>query len=327
MNKRLIVLSLIGFLSVGGLFAEGASESAEAEYPTRNIDFIIGYSPGGGNDLITRAIAPPMEELMGVHVVPSNLPGASGSTAAKKIAASEPCYMFGLYSRSIILIQYTGYGDVNIENFTPVAQIVEDTAVLTVPSDSDIDTVIDLVDQAKANPDRVRIGNGGTGGLWHLAAALLAKESGVEIEHVPYKGGQPALVATAAHEIEATITNLAEAASLVETGDLKMVAVFSEKRNPAFPDVATAKEQGLDFEYPVWRGIFTANGGPEDRVDKLASYIEQATKDPGFVDFVENSGLVVRFKGPDEFGALIEGENRIYRELLADLGLKVSEPK
>ena len=325
MGKKLIVFCLLAVLTVVALNAEGSQEKGAA-YPARNIDFLIGYSAGGGNDLITRAIAPPMAELMGVSVVPSNLPGGSGSIAAKKIASDDPEYSLGLYSRSIVLIQYTGYGDFNIKTLEPVAQLVEDTAVILVAADSSIKNIKDLISYGKANPGKLKIGNGGTGGLWHLAAALIAKESGIKIEHIPYQGGRPALIATAAGEVDATITNLAEAESLVTTGDLRMLAVLSSKRNPTFPEVQTVTEQGFKFEYPVWRGIFTAAGGSSEDLSKLAEYIEKATKNPKFVQFVENSGLQVSFKGPRDFGAMIEQENKIYSELLGELGLKMSDP-
>ncbi|WP_319415561.1 tripartite tricarboxylate transporter substrate binding protein [Marispirochaeta aestuarii] len=326
MGKKAILIAFLTLMSFTLLVAGGAQDAGSAEYPSRDIDFLIGYSAGGGNDLITRAIAPPMEKLMGVSVVPSNLPGGSGSIAAKKIATEDPGYAMGLYSRSIVLIQYTGYGDFNIKSLDPVAQLVEDTAVLLVAADSSYRSIEDIFTYAKRNPGKLKVGNGGTGGLWHLAAALIAKEGGIKIEHIPYDGGRPALIATAAGEIDATITNLAEAESLVATGDLRMLAVLSSKRNPAFPDVPTVTEQGFKFEYPVWRGVFTAAGGAEEDINALAGYIEEATKDPKFVEFVENSGLQVSFKGPQEFGELIDKENAIYAELLDELGLKVSDP-
>ena len=307
------------------LTVAGAVQAAD-NYPSRNLDFIIAYSAGGGNDLISRALAPAMEKELGVQVVPTNLPGASGATGAKKVLSIEPGYAFATYSKSLVLIQYTGFSKLNIKDFTPVAQVVDDTAIVTVPADSPYKTLADLVADAKKNPGKVKMGNAGTGGLWHLAIASLAKKTGATFEDVPYKGGRPALIATAGHEIDATVTNIAEAAALLENKSLRVVGVLSDERSDAFPDVATAKEQGIDMAFPVWRGIFTAAGGPKERTEKLAAAIKAAMRAPKFQEFVKTSGLVAKYRGPDEFAKLVADEDALYSDLLATLGLKVADP-
>lgn len=319
-TMAVIVSFLICFmaLSSGALAADS--------FPAKDINFTVGYSAGGGTDLITRALAQPMEDLAGVKVVVSNLPGASGGILAQKIASGEPAYNLGLYSKTLVLIQYTGFGKINIKQFTPVAQVAEDTAALSVPSDAPYSDLKGFIAYAKANPGKVRIGNGGTGGLWHLAAVLFGKSAGIEVDHIPYKGGRPALVATAGHEIEAVIANPAETRALVDTGDIKVIAVMSSDRNPAYPDVPTAIEQGLDFTFPVWRGIFTAAGGPQQNIDKIAGIIKKSMESPEFVEFMKKSGTPIKYRGPADFAQLVDQENKLYSELLGELGLKVSEP-
>ncbi len=311
---------------IAAMMVAGTAQAADT-YPSHDLDFIIAYSAGGGNDLISRALAPSLEKTLGVEVVPTNLPGASGATGGKKIAAAKPGYAFGVYSKTLVLIQYTGFSKIDIKDFTPVAQLVDDIAIVTVPNDSPFKSLGDLVNEAKKNPGKVRMGNAGTGGLWHLAAALLEKKTGAKFDHVPYKGGRPALIATAGHEIEATITNIAEAAALLENNSLRVVGVLSGDRSSAFPDVQTAKEQGIAMEFPVWRGVFTAAGGSKETIEKLASAFETAIKDPKFIEFVKTSGLIAKFRGPDEFAKLVAEEDALYAELLQDLGLKVSSPK
>jgi len=319
-TAAVIVGFLFCFMTLGsGVFAAGS-------FPEKDINFTVGYSAGGGTDLITRALAPQMEELAGVKVVVSNLPGASGGILAQKIASGEPAYNLGLYSKTLVLIQYTGFGKININQFTPVAQIAEDTAALSVPSDAPYSDLKGFVAYAKENPGKIRIGNGGTGGLWHLAAVLFSKATDIEIDHIPYKGGRPALVATAGHEIEAVIANPAETRALVDTGDLRVIAVMSSERNPAYPDVPTAVEQGFDFTFPVWRGTFTAAGGPSEDVEKLAGIIKKSMETDEFIEFMKNSGTPIKYRGPADFAELVEKEDKLYSELLGELGLKVSEP-
>lgn len=325
-QKYMVVFVLMASVFVSTVMFNGSLEAADP-FPEKDVTFMIGYSAGGGNDLITRALIPGMKDLMGVDVVPINLPGASGATCAQKLATEDPAYSIALYSKTLVFLPYTGYGELNIADFTPVAQVAEDTAVLSVASDAPYDTLQDFVAYAKAHPDELRIGNAGTGGLWHLAAVLLAKATDIEVEHVPYKGGNPSLVATASHEVEAAIANPAETRALVDTGDLKVLAIMSDERNPAYPDVPTVKEQGIDFTFPVWRGIFTAAGGPPERIEALAGYISKAMESQDFISFMETSGTPIKFRGPADFGNLVAAEDALYSELLSELGLKVSEPK
>jgi len=293
MRKRTQVTRavLVGILFCFMTFGSGILIAAS--FPEKDINFPVGYSPGGGNDLITRALAPQMETIAGVKVVVSNLPGAGGGILAQKIASGEPAYNLGLYSKSLVLIQYTGFGKININQFAPVAQVAEDTAALSIPSDAPYNDLKGFIEYAKDNPGKIRIGNGGTGGLWHLAAVLFGKAADVEVDHIPYKGGRPALVATAGHEIEAVIANPAETRALVETGDLKVIAVMSSERNPSYPDVPTAIEQGIDFTFPVWRGIFTAAGGPSEDIEKLAGFIKESMETAEFIEFMKNSGTPI----------------------------------
>lgn len=323
-RTQLTMAVIVGFLFCFMTLSSGAL--AAGSFPEKDINFTIGYSAGGGTDLITRALAQPMEALAGVKVIASNLPGASGGILAQKIASGEPAYNIGLYSKTLVLIQYTGFGKININQFTPVAQVAEDTAALSVPSDAPYSDLKGFIEYGKANPGKIRVGNGGTGGLWHLAAVLFGKAADIEVEHIPYKGGRPALVATAGHEIEAVIANPAETRALVDTGDLKVIAVMSGERNPAYPEVPTAIEQGLDFTFPVWRGIFTAAGGPSENIDTLAGIIKKSMESADFVKFMKNSGTPIKYRGPADFAQLVEKENKLYSELLGELGLKVSEP-
>ena len=304
-----------------------ATGAVYAQFPEKNIDFIVGYAAGGGNDIITRALAPIMEEAMGVEVVVSNIPGAGGSIAAQRIATMDPAYVISLYSKSLVLMQYTGYGQVNIDDFTPVAQVVEDTASLSVPSDAPYDTFSEFIDYIRDHPGEVTIANTGTGTLWHLCAAQLEKVADLDIKHIAYSGGgAEAVVATASHEVDAVIVNPAESRSLVETGDLKYLAVMSENRLSSFPDVPTVLESGLEFTFPVWRGIFTAKGGSEDTIEQLADYIRQATEHESFIKFMKDNGIEIRYRGPEDFAQLVEAEDELYSGLLDELGLKVSEP-
>lgn len=304
-----------------------ATNVFSSQFPEKNIDFIVGYGAGGGNDIITRALAPVMKDLMGVEVIVSNIAGASGSIAAQKIASMEPAYAISLYSKSLVLIQYTGFGQISISDFTPVAEIAEDTAALSVASDAPYNTLSEFIDYVRNHPDEVTIANAGAGALWHLCAVQLAKVANLDVKHIPYAGGAPAVVATASHEVDAVIVNPAETRSLIETGDIKMLAVMSDKRLPAFPDVPTVLESGLDFTFPVWRGIFTAAGGSEETIEQLSGYIRQATESESFIKFMESNGIDIRYRGPKEFAELVEKEDKLYSELLGDLGLKISEPK
>ena len=318
---------LLALLAVAALGVFCASSIA-GDFPSGKVTFYIGNAPGGGNDLLARALIPGMSKSIGADIIPENLQGANGGVAAVKVANSKPDgHSLYLHSQSVVMMQYTGQPQVDVLKLAPVAVVAEDFGALCVAADSPINSISDLVEAAKKNPGKVKIGSA-SAGVWPINVALFEEKAGVKIKFIPYdSGGAAAGTAAAAGEIEVCLDSPIVYRSLVESGKLKMIGVFGESRSSIFPDVPTVREQGVDVFFPVWRAVFTTAGTPDDVMQKLSDAVKAAMDGPEFKKYTETSGLPVRFRDYKESGPFVKEEDTFYREMLNKLGLKISEPK
>lgn len=323
--KRLVAICL--FALVLGSYAGTTAVAAEGFAPTKTT-FLIGNAPGGGNDLLTRALLPGMSKALGVDIAPEILLGATGGVAAVRTGQSKPDgHTLYLHSQSVIMMQYTGQPQVNVNNLAAVSQVVEDFSCWVVAESSPYNSLQDIVNAAKANPGKIKIGTT-SAGVWPINLALIEEKAGIKLRFVPYSGGgSPAGIAVAAGEVDIAMDSPIVYRSLVDGGKLKMIAVFGSQRSPLFPDVPTAKEQGVDVEFPVWRMVFTTKGTPEATLAILSSAVKQAMEGEAFKNYVDNSGLIALHKNHQESQELLDAQNTFYREMLDRIGLKTSDPK
>lgn len=305
-----------------------ALSSNAASFPAKNLTFLIGTSPGGSNDLACRALIPGLESALGVKVVPEMLSGANGAVAAVKLGSLKPDgYTIYLHSQSLVMMQYTGQPQVNIKKYQPIAQVAEDIAALAVPIDAPYNSLKEFIDYAKRNPNKIRISVSSIGNIWHIAGILFTEKAGIKVDFIPYEiGGTAAITAVASKEVEATVTSPGEQRPLVEAKKIKILAVFGDQRHPLFPNVPTAQEVGLDVVYPVWRGVFTTAGVPEDALKILEAALKAASESKDFKTFMETAGFPVRFKGTAEFTKLVQEQDLLHKRLLEQLGIKTTDP-
>ncbi|SBV98041.1 conserved exported hypothetical protein [uncultured delta proteobacterium] len=316
----LFALSLVGL-------AGSPAGAAEGFAPTQTT-FLIGNAAGGGNDLLVRALLPGMSKALGVDVTPEILLGANGGVAAVRTGQAKPDgHTLYLHSQSVVMMQYTGQPQVNVEKLAAVAQVVEDFSCWAVAKDSPYNSIQDVITAAKAAPGKIKVGTT-SAGVWPINLAMVKEKTGADIKLVPYSGGgAPAGVAVAAGEVDIAMDSPIVYRSLVDGGKLKIIGVFGTKRSPLFPDVPTAKEQGVDVEFPVWRMVFTTKGTPDATLAVLADAVKQAMEGEAFKTYVENSGLVANYKDNKDSQKLLDEQNAFYRDMLDKLGLKTSEPK
>ncbi len=319
---------LLGALFLAALGLAAGQAAPAGDFPSGKVTFYIGNAPGGGNDLLARALIPGMSKFLGGDIIPENLPGANGGVAAVKVAGSKPDgHSLYLHSQSVVMMQYTGQPQVDVLKLAPVAVVAEDFGALCVAADSPINSIQDLVAAAKKNPGQVKLGSA-SAGIWPINVAVFEEKAGIELKFVPYdSGGAVAGTAVAAGEIDVCLDSPIVYRSLVEGGKLKMIGVFGEKRSPIFPNVATCKEQGVDVFFPVWRAVFTTGGTPEPILSKLSDAVKAALDSPEFKRYVETSGLPVRFRDYKESGPFVKAEDKFYADMLTKLGLKISAPK
>ncbi len=307
-------------LCAGALMA-GASAQA-ADYPTKQIEMIVPYAAGGGTDLVARAFADTAKKYLPQPIGVVNKTGGAGAVGLSEIVSSRPNgYKIGLGTAELAMLPHMGLVQFSATDFVPVARLNADPAAITVQIDSPWKTYEDFIAYAKANPGKVRIGNSGTGAIWHLAAAALEDKTGVKFNHIPYDGANPAVTALLGGHIEAVTVSPAEVISHVAAGKLKVLAIMTDQRLPKFSDVPTLKERGVDLSIGTWRGVVAPKGTPQDIVDVLREAAKKTSEDPAFKEALDKMNLNQAPLDAAEFKATIAKDNALFKELMIKVGI------
>ena len=317
-GKMLCLLVLLVFAATMAGCGGGGDKP---KYPQGDVTFLIPQGPGGGNDMTVRALIPTMKKELKGNVVPVNKAEARGAVAATELATGKADGQ-KLYfnSQTLLLMPYAGV-DVKLDKFQPVAQVVEDTAAIIVKADAPFKTLDEFIKYAQTN--KVKVANNGNGALWHLSAIQFAKAIKGDFNYIAYpSGGAQMLTALASGEVELCVISPSESKALIESGRLKVLAVMSDTRHAVVPNVPTMKELGINETFPVWRGIFTTAGTPKETLAILEKAIKAAAESDEFKTFAKNNGFPVKFRGVDEFSALIKDENEKYKKLMAEIKVK-----
>jgi tripartite-type tricarboxylate transporter receptor subunit TctC len=246
---------------------------AQEAYPSRPIRIVVGYSAGGGNDLVIRVIAPKLGEALGQPVVVDNKPGAQSIIAAELVAKSAPDgYTLLMGNVSLTISMYAASKppfDV-AQDLEPVGMVVSLPLMLVVNSALPVNSLHDLIEYAKARPGALNYGSVGHGGAHHLSGEMLQSMTGVKMVHIPYKGGGAAIQAVLAQEAQLLFLTPLALMPNVKSGRLRALAVTSAKRTSAAPDVPTMSEAGLTgFEVDNWHTLFAPHGTPREIVGRL----------------------------------------------------------
>jgi len=310
------VLGLV-FLAVIGM-SIGFSPGTTAEvYPTREIEFMVPWSVGGATDMVFRTFSTLIHKYIGVPMIIVNRPGGGAvpgyAEAMKK--KNDGYYLLAWATPSITKTQMskTPY---DYKTFDPVIMVVHNPCWILVPKDSPYNTLRDLVDAARANPGKVSMGNGGAGGGTHLVALAFEEEAGIELLHVPFKGGAPSIVSAMGGHIDSVNCSPPEGISQVKGGALRALGVFGEKRLEEFPDVLTAKEQGIDFVMGMWRGVAVPKGTDPTIIRKLHDAFKATMEDEGFKKLAKKAGFLLEYKSTEDFARFVEEQNAYYMDLI-----------
>lgn len=289
----------------------GESESA---FPEKDLRLIIQANPGGGSDLSSRALATELEGILDVSVIPENMPGAAGALAMEYVA-EQPAdgYVIGFAPVEIAMLNTTQGADVLPENYDLLGQIMLAPGVVTVGSNSGIDTLEDLV--AKATEGSVTVANSGAGSIWEAATAGLAQETGGTFAPVPYDGGATAVSAAASGETDAAVSGLGEA--LAQGDSVKILAVLNDERHPDAEDVPTAQEAiGADVVFGGWGGIYAPKGLPDDVKSTLEAAVKEAVESDSYQKFQSDAGNLVVYRDSAEWTEYVTEQFDLFAELL-----------
>ncbi|MEA4865476.1 MAG: tripartite tricarboxylate transporter substrate binding protein [Sphaerochaeta sp.] len=318
--KRISLVLMILILASTMIFAQGATEqtSASAKYPGGDISFIIPNSAGGGNDLTTRALIPSLQRTFGVNVVPLNQGESKGAVAAQNVINAKPDgRTFYFNSQTLILLPFSTMPNLDLSQFQPIAQVVEDTGVIYVKADAPYKTINDLLTAMKSTT--LKMGHNGNGALWHLASLQLAKAIGANFRYIAYSsGGTQMLTALAAGEVDLCIVNAAEGKAMVDSGLVRPLASLGETRLDVF-NIPTLVESGVDYVFPVWRGVFTKAGVSDEILAEIDKAFKAAAESPEFVEYAKNNGLPIRYRDHKQFKEFVDKEIAIYSELMKSL--------
>jgi tripartite-type tricarboxylate transporter receptor subunit TctC len=297
-----------------------ASLAASAAYPERPIRMVVPWAAGGDTDNIFRPFAPLLQKHIGQTVVIANVGGASGTRGAKE-AKDAPPDGYTLYSMHeyIHSTYYAGVADVQYSDFEPVCLISSTPSVLTASPKTPWKSWQDLAKDAKARPGQISVG-ATLASTSHFFPALIEKATGLKFKYVSYEGLAPRMNAILGGHIDLTDSNLTQKGK-VEAGQLKFLAIATEKRHPEMPSVPTLKELGVNVVFDVNRGIMAPKGTPADILAKLGSACAAAVKEPEFAKAMRLQGTDVRYLGRAEYAKWLKETDELNRTLAKDLGL------
>ncbi len=296
------------------------------EYPSKPVRIIVPFAPGGVADNSARVVAEPLAIRLGQQVIVENRPGASGNIGTAQVAQAAP-------DGYTLLLGFDGTMVINpfvvpkspfdtAADFAPVTTLGDATLILVAHPSAGVKTLNDLIEKAKSKP--YSYGTSGTGGTPHLAAELLKQRTGAQLEHVPYKGGGPAVVDVLGGQIPLVFTAIASAQQYVRNGRLIGLGVPGAKRSDALPEVPTFQESGLaGFDVSSWTGIFAPAKTPPAVIAKLQRELSVVLQSPFVKERYATLGIEPVGNSPEEFGAQVKADLARWEKVVRSAGVKV----
>ena len=312
--KRLI--SLLGAVVLSAGFAATAS----AQFPDRPIKVIVPWAAGGDTDNIFRPLVPLMQKHLGQPVVIANVGGASGTVGAREAKAS-PADGYTLYAVHdyIHLVHYSGLTDISYKDFEPICLVSATPSVLTASPKTPWKDWAEFLADAKKRPGQISVG-ATLSSTSHIFPATIEQKAGIKFKYVSYEGLAPRMNAILGGHIDLTDSNLTQKGK-VEAGQLKFLAIASEKRDSAMPSVPTLKELGYDIVYEVVRGLMVPKGTPAEARAKLVDACAKSVKDPAFAEAMNKQGTRNDFLDDKEYGKFLDKIDAENKAVMASLGL------
>lgn len=299
---------------------------AQQNYPTKPIRLVVGYSPGGGNDLIARIVGAKLQDKLGQPIVIDNKPGAQSIVAAELVAKSPPDgYTLLVAPSGPMTINPAVYSKLPydpLRDFVPISLLAEFPLLLVVGANQPVKSIKELVEYGKANPKLANYASSAT--PFQLASELFNQRTGSSFQHIPYKGSGEMVQAVLAGQVLMTIADSAPVAGPLKAGKLRALAISTAKRPPAFPDVPTFAEQGIaDMEISLWTGIVAPNGTPADVIERLQDVIEDTIETPAMRGALEAINVDPRSTSSKEFRELIVHDGERWKAVATKANIKL----
>lgn len=307
--------------------ALGLNTTAEAAaWPDHPVRLVVPYAAGGGADHAARIVAQRLGELLGQPVVVDNKPGAGGVIGADQVAKSAADGYTVLFDASAHVVNpaLRKMPFDPARDFTPVSLIVTAPQILVVSPQSPYKTLDELLAAARKAPGKISFASAGAATASHLAAELMADEGKVDLLHVPYKGGAPALTDVMAGSVDLYFGNAASTLQHVTSGKLRALGVSSRQRLKSLPGVPTLSESGMpQYEVLEWNGIFVPKATPADVLQRLSKEVQAALADPKVRERLQQAGVAPVGDSPAEFGKFVEKESARWQSLVKARGIRL----
>ncbi len=312
-----VFLFLVGCLTV-------ISSSASAAFPERPIEIIIPFGVGGGSDTAARALAEGMKPLMKVPLVLTNMPGGAATKGMLHVSQqpADGYTVLGITTSNLIDAVKPKTRAHLLRDFDPIMRYQWDTSAVSISGTSQFKTIAELIDWGKKNPRLLKFAGTSPKGWSEIQTVGFFNRVGVEATFVPFESGAEIKAAILGGHIHGAVEEIAETLPLIQAGKLRSLAVISEKRHPALPDVPCTKELGLDYTHGLMRGMAVKKGTPPDRAKYIHDVMKQALEAPIYKKFVEENHLYARpgYLGPEDSRKYWDEEVAFYTEILKSAG-------
>lgn len=291
------------------------------EFPTRNIEFVAGYGPGGGHDTMMRSMATVIRQhdLSETPIAVVNKPGGSGASSMGYLNThkGDGHYLMAATSSFITTPLSVNVG-LSYEDFTPIARLGIDPTMLVIGARANITSLEDI-----KNADRtLNVAGGGIGGIEHIATLMVSDALGVDLNFIPFQGGGEVTTALLSGQVDFAMLNPGAVADFVSSGRLKALAITTEERAELFPEMPTFKEEGYDVVAYVFRGLVAPQGISDEAKTWLSNLVERVQATPEWkTQYLDPNAVIADYQGPDEFAEYLEETETLYKTMQARLGL------
>lgn len=303
-NIKVFIYALFVFLSLNCY-----AQSDKGKYPDKPIELVVLFPVGSSADVVARIFADNLSKELGTQIVVNNKPGAGGAIGYKYIAGKNPDgYSLVWSSNSILSTYYSGALNVEYQGFDHIARATIELPVVAVKADSPWKNLKEMLDYVRTHPEEVRVGNSGVGSFTHYAGASFFDAQGVKVTHIPYASSQ-VVTSLMGGNIEAVVQAPGALMPFVNSGSIRVLGVLGSRREPAFPTVPTAAEQGIQFQADMWRGVSAPKGTPKEISMRIQTAMQKTLASPEFKKQCEKFGCQSSYADSVQFLKDIASEN------------------
>lgn len=322
-NFRTLISSC---LVLAGLSSTVALAQAPSNYPNKPVKIVVGYAPGGAVDVVARTLGQSLSTQLGQSFIVENKPGAGTNIAVKSVITAEPDGYTLMLAANALAANMALYQPMPYDaekELTAISLVGRVPVVIAANPNAPFSTVAKLIEAAKAKPGQIAFASPGNGSTPHMAIEFFAKAAGIDLQHIPYKGGSPAITDAIGGQLPLVAVNALEVLPHVKSGKLKVLAVLSPSRSVIYPDVPTIAESGFPgFEASVWYGFVAPAATPKPIIVKLHAEIQKALQTKEVKDRMNSVGGEVIAGSSEMFAALIRSERQRYEKLVREANIK-----